>query len=273
MDQVVIFAFETIINNRDANLEKKIQILSSCLEFGMDINHGDSMVLFSALNNNDYDSVCFLKDNGINLRARNDLALINACDIGTINLGEVEKNSEDKLNIIKLLLSDGIDLATHNNKVIKKLCKYNTRFDVITDIVKILVENGFNALARDNLLFIKACEYNDIKLATYLVSIGANLNNPIIFDNKINIDLCKLLLENGYNPNTIYDDSCLLEKLINNIDKCQLLFEYGADITYCHNIINCKYDFLKYILFKPSTKKQLVDLFMVHGLDITNIVQ
>lgn len=38
MDYVIIFAFETIINNADANLEKKIQILSSCLEFGIDIN-------------------------------------------------------------------------------------------------------------------------------------------------------------------------------------------------------------------------------------------
>jgi hypothetical protein len=273
MDHVIIFAFETIINNQHATPEKKIQILSSCIEFGIDINHGDSMLLFSAINNNDYNLVCFLNDNGINLRARNDRAIIDACNIGTITISRVEKDSENKLNIIKLLLSNGIDLHIQNNKAIKKLCKYNTCFDGITDIVKILVEYGFNALARDNLLLKKACEYNDIKLATYLVSIGANLNYPDIFTHKTSIDLCKLLLENGYDPNTIHDKSCLLEKSINNIDKCKLLFEYGTNITYCYNIIGGEYDFLKYISFKPATKKQLIDLFLIHGLDIANIVQ
>lgn len=271
MDQLVIFAFETIIDDKNKKSEEKIQILNLCLEFGVNINHGDSMLLFSAINNNDFEMVYFLKDNGINLRARNDSALINVCDIGNISFNMLEENSENKLKIIKLLVSEGLDVNIRDGKIIVELCKYNTKFAIITDIVKILVEYGMNVLTHDNLLFIKACEYNDISLATYLISIGATFTN-IILNNNTHMDVYKLLLENGYNPNTIHDGSCLLEKSINDIAKCKLLFEYGSDINYCYNIINCKYDFLKKISFRPSTKTQLVDLFMSHGLDITNIV-
>lgn len=49
MDQLVIFAFETIIDDKNKNSEEKIQILNLCLEFGVDINHGTRCYYFLQL--------------------------------------------------------------------------------------------------------------------------------------------------------------------------------------------------------------------------------
>lgn len=272
MDEVILCAFETISTNhvrfnnqRRYTPDQKIKIISTCINFGFDINHNDSEILFSIIKCYECDVLCFLIDNGINLTVKKNEALIIACNDVRSPM------NESKLDIIKLLLSSGIDPSAYNNRVIRKLS-----YGIHANAVKILVENGADPFADDNVLFYDACLGNNLPLIKYLISIGLDFGNLKEVSKYFmcgNFELKRLFLINGYNPNTIHRDMSLLEIALNNddIDQCKLLFEYGADIGYCYNIIEEKYNIFQLCNCSDEKRIQFIDLFMKHGLDIRGL--
>lgn len=278
MDELVLCAFETIVNNKNIPQDKKIRILKECINFGIDINHNNSTVLFSAITCNDVDVLYYLIENGINVTARDNKALINACS--WVIMSPSENSMHNRLEIIKLLISSGANPSAQNNYAITHLPMREEYADTNNIIIKLLVENGADPFARDNILFNNACIYNNLQLVEYLITIGVNCNsltNHNVFCGSGSIELKKLLLDNGYNPNTIYayNQMCLLELSICtfDIDSCKLLFEYGADINHCHNIINERYQgFTTHFSHDHRGRKiQLIDLFLEYGLDISRV--
>jgi ankyrin repeat protein len=286
MEEILLYTFETIINSIYITQEKKIRLLGQCIAFGIDINHNDSMLLFSAITYNDLDVVRFLIDNGINVTARHNQAIIDACDQfniynvrGNGNIQTSPKFQEDhkehRSQIIKLLISSGADASAQNNGAILRLSDEDY---VDINVVKLLVENGANPFICSNALFENVCDMRNIEVCKYLINIGVdctNLPGICVFTGG-DSELKKLLLDSGYNPNTIgsYDKMSLLERAICDldIDTCKLLFDYNADVNSCHNIIDDKYEILKthFVRIRPPEKEaELIDLFMQHGLDIS----
>jgi hypothetical protein len=264
MDELTLYAFETIAGDTCIPQDKKIRVLKQCLELGVDINHNDSAILFSVIFCNNYDVVYFLIDNGINVTARDNKALMDACGDRTM------MKCNDKLKIMKLLLSYGADPNAQNNYAITVLTSQLPKFD----ITKLLIENKMDLFAHNNILFESVCRYGDIEFVKYLINMGVNCANITSFIFYGSTEVKKLLLDNGYNPNTICYDMCLLEHKLcyYDIDSCKLLFEYGADIKYCYNIINKKCDIFRGIrAYGTEVRTQLIDLFAEHGLDITGV--
>lgn len=263
MEELSIYAFETIAVDVCIPQDKKIRVLKQCLELGVDINYNDSAILFSAIFCDNYDVLCFLIDNGINVTARDNLALVDVCGDRTMI------RSENKLKFIKLLISHGADPSAQNNQVIMVLYSQESDFDII----KFLIENGMDQFAHNNRLFVNACIRDNLELVKYLINVGvncANITSNILYGS---IELQKLLLDNDYNPNTIYHNMCLLEHKLRHCDinGCKLLFEYGADPNCCHNIIDKKYNVFRGFISTMETKIQLIELFLEHGLDISGI--
>jgi hypothetical protein len=278
MDELVLCTFETIVDIKHIPQDKKIRILKECINFGVDINYNNSAILFSAISHNDYDIVYFLIDNGINVTAMDNEALIDACC--WISSKYNKNYMENRLKIIKLLISSGANPSAQNNHAIIYLPGRKEYADSNITIVKLLVEHGADPFAADNALFNNACINNNLELVKYLITIGVNCNslrNHNVFCGSGTIELKKLLLDNGYDPNTIYEynQMCLLELsiCIFDIDSCKLLFQYGADIDHCHNIINKRYQALTayFSRYSPEKEIQLTNLFLEHGFDISEV--
>jgi ankyrin repeat protein len=180
-------------------------------------------------------------------------------------------------------------------------------------IIKLLISYGANPFEKTNQLFCRACYYGDISFVKYLIDLGADCNHSEIYPTDISVpmkpicfafepkdnwhhpppklELIKILLDNGANPNEIISGTTiayggisdtqyklsLLENCIFYCDAecCKLLFEYGADINSCYNIIN-----KNYICFKAARLgaqdinilHKIIDIFMEHNLDITEVV-
>lgn len=256
MDLIYEYAFDKLIDDDDQlNTDKKIEMIEEFIRFGFDINKNDSSLLIEAIRNGDQKIVNYLIEKGINI---NNKSLIMACNY-------------NDLELIKILLQLGTFTIDDN---ILCIPHRNTNLNV----VKLLVEFGYNPLETNRLLY---CAYHtgNLPLLEYLISIGADCtidNNKLLcltlsyYGNRLEIQ--KLLLKNGADPNTIDEDGfCLLELAVINrkLDCCKILFEYGADINLCHNIINKNSEKsdrqISDLIFKTQ---EIVDLFMDKGLDI-----
>lgn len=271
MDELVLCAFKSLVGNHiHYTQDKKIKILRKCIELGLDINHDDSAILFSAVMSNEFDVLSFLIDNGINVIARNNYALIYACCVRGPEFGS------DRVDTVKLLILSGIDPGAYDNAVIRELCKRPVGISV--NIIRLLIENGADPFIDNNILFHRACDAKNLLLVTYLIHIGINcadITGLSIFDFSDHMELKKLVLDNGYNPNTTYNNMSPLESSldINSIDSCKLLFEYGADVNCCYNIIEKRYKIFRLHSHDYAKEIQLIDLFMSHGLDISYVFQ
>jgi hypothetical protein len=56
-----------------------------------------------------------------------------------------------------------------------------------------------------------------------------------------------------------------------NFDDCKLLFEYGADINLCHNLINNLFG-LTDTFYQKNGMDQIINLFIEYGLDIRKVI-
>lgn len=269
MDELVLCAFDSLVGNHIYYTpEKKITILQKCIELGADINRDDSAILFSAVMSNEFNVLSFLIDNGINVIARNNYALIYAC---CVRGPEFDKS---RLDIIKLLISSGVDPGAYDNAVIRELCKRSV--DTNVNIIRLLIENGADPFLDNNILFHRACDAKNLLLVTYLISIGVNcadITGLSIFDSNNHMELKKLVLDNGYNPNSVYNNMSPLESSLDvySIDSCKLLFEYGADVNCCYTIIEKRYKIFRLDGHNYAKEIQFIDLFMSHGLDISDV--
>ncbi|AGF84868.1 repeat protein [Moumouvirus goulette] len=111
---------------------------------------------------------------------------------------EVLRYNEDKYNIIKYLIQNGVDIQVRNNEALIHACSESLK------IVKLLVENGANINAKNNEPLDEACSEGKIDIVKYLVEKGANIHAE---NGKALISACfgghlnvvKYLVKNGAN--------------------------------------------------------------------------
>lgn len=259
MSRAHIYAFKSASFDGDIDSEEKIEIMRECILEGVDVNYNNSIALFEAIGYGDAKLVNFLIDSGIDIHAKDDYALRRACENG-------------EFEIVKLLLSVGANMNSTKKPLILQTGHI--------EIIKLLIEHGADPFVNDNKLLLNSID--DLELVKYLISIGVDVikpnNKPIleIFENKGNIEVKRLLLENDADPNAMKQYATgsinLLECTINirDIEGCKLLFEFGADINLCYNLINKNYD---YFSRSYNRTQEFIDLFMDHGLDISGLIK
>lgn len=262
MDAVLLCAFKNIIDDHSYSVDEKINILETCIDNGVDINYDNSQVLIQAILRKNLLVITFLINSGIDIQTNNEI-LIEAC-------------SQTDTQILKILLLAGLDPT--DNFIIKYYSDNMANgMSMELDIIKLLVENGVDPFSHDNALWKIACYFMDYNLATYLISIGVKCNELDhvsmhgVFHRYGNMQIKKLFLENGVNPNVIMPITlCPLEFAIlyEDLDSCKLLLEYGADINLCHNIVNENYQIIgsimsNYLIINSELLDDICDLFPV----------
>lgn len=257
------YAFEMACRDEPRKSGILLEIIKECILAGVDININDSCALVNLIENQGKKSIEIIKlliENGINVQANNNQALKSAC-------------YEDLADVVEILLNSGANIDIGKDSILG--CANNM------DVIKILVEHGADPFYNKNALFLDACENYDLKLITYLIEIGADVNipddNPIcsIFDSKGNPKIKRLLLQNGANPNAKdINGICLLEHRIMylDIESCKILFEFGADANMCDNIINMNYKIIGRKFGTTLSLEPIIELFRDHNLDIRDFL-
>lgn len=270
------FAFDNVLENEKYNDTEQLEILQECIEAG--INPKDyPNILSDAIHQwSSIEIIKFLIDNWANVNGdKNDRPLNYICNIKRTKPNKLAEIKQ--LEITKLLILAGVNI--HIDNPISK-CK-------TLPMIKLLVEHGADPFVSQYDLLLEACRYGDVEIVNYLLEIGAqwppNIDETISniffnydFKNKDKkyhekyIEIIKILLENGASPNVTFDDDdiSLLEISAKNlsIDLCKILLQYGADVNLCTNLINGKIKLKKHNL---EDKQKIVDLFMEHGLDLS----
>lgn len=294
MSYVYEYTISKAIDDDTIDSDMRLKIIDGCIELcpSFDINYKESQALFTAISNGDYPLIKLLIEHGINITARDNQAIIDTCDYG-MNYNIIKilleygadpiaqdnqpiinicgNDDPDIINIIKLLIEYGADPLARNNEAI-------TRAGNIT-IVKFLINLGADPFAQNNKLLCNSCTYNNASMVEFLISIGANcieLNNePIckIFNSNRSIELKKLLLDNGADPNATDIIGNLLEKSIYNLDLagCELLLEYNVNI----NLSNLESRFKNGRYYRVSdmyTMEKIINLFKENNIDISYIL-
>lgn len=295
MSDVYKYAFETIIGH-DINSERKINIIKECIETGIDININESFAIMDATDIGDTKTMQFLIDNGIDVNGYtykpalsvackdNNLPHVQMLLYAGANVNAIDAFGESailqttNIDIIKLLVEHGADPFVNNNRLLMTACE-----KINIPLIDYLVSIGMDLFFDNNKLLFNACHKSDYNIIKYLIDHGADIKNP---DNRAIIEIfnsrgyfrCKkLLLENGADPNFTIDIMHSLEFCIINasIDECKLLFDYGADTNMCINIINQNYSIIpknKKSRGSINRDKELIRMFMEHGLDITEFI-
>lgn len=262
MSRVYTYAFLKAVSDHNLNIESKTEIIKECVEMRslFDINCNNSAGLINAVLNLDYPLVKILLECGIDATAKDNEAIIIA-----------SSHIVYMIDILKLLISYGANPIARNNEPICKATNTNT--------VKFLIDLGADPFAQNNKLFKSACFRHDMSTIKFLFDIGIN---STMFDARViwnifgsdcSIELKKLFLDNGADPDTIYGgNGSFIDIAICscNIDYCKLLLEYGADAKLC----NIKYKHqLNLPCFRNIDRMQkIVDLIMENGVDISHIM-
>jgi len=273
MSRIYSYAFSKAVSDYIVDPITSLSIIKECIDLipSFDINYDQSDALITAIRHKDYQLVKLLVENGINVNIQNDQAIITACLLSTVD-------------ILKLLISYGADPTARNNEPICVASRI--------DIIQILMDSGANPFAQNNRPFCNACRTQNLPLVKFLIEIKANCTEPnnkpicLAFYNYGYIELKKLLLDNGADPNAIIVDDeyhrvdCgekyILDRAICNCDlaSCELLLEYGADIELCQ--IKSKYSMVgpppSNYYYKHEDEQKIINLLKNHGLDIDNSI-
>jgi ankyrin repeat protein len=260
MNPLYLCAFRNIMTDDLFETTEKISVLEECIANGMDINYNHSQILIDALNT-DYEIIKFLIDNNIDIHTNNKI-LIRAC-------------FSNDLKVLDLLFSAGLDPAKSNNYIIKHYFrKYSSGAWIELDTLKLLVEYGVDPCSHNNALLKIACKEKDYDYAEYLFSMGAScceLNSACIselFNSPGNLEIKKLFLDNNMDLH-ISNTGVLLPLeysiLLCDLNSCNMLIAYGADINLCYNIINAQHDIIAnafgFVYADPDEIDQICKLF------------
>lgn len=172
----------------------------------------DDNLLLNAINENNYNIVKFLLDNGEKIDMRDSLTIIKNC-----------KNDK----ILDLLLESGIDLSynENNNIPIIHYYKYNE------DMIKILLKYNIELNKFDTNGYTELAEQQDIKIVKLLIDNGSDLNiinkygrTQLSYQNSY--DIVKFMLDNGANPvlgikyaSKYYDNDIKIKKLLEQYER------------------------------------------------------
>lgn len=263
MSRVYTYAFSKAISDRGLDINTKIEIIKECVESGplFDINCNSSAELIIAIENLDYPLVKILLECGMDVTAQDNRAIIIASN-HVLYLAD----------ILKLLISYGADPIARNNEPICGATNVNT--------VKFLIDLGADPLAQNNKPFCMACYSGKLSHVKFLFEFGVSCIEP---DNApinaavdgSNSDIIRFLLDNGADPN-IGDNEVgnLLEKSVYllDIEICELLLEYGADITLCKLIPDGAIYPKRYMKSSINKINEIIDLFESKNADISHII-
>lgn len=266
MTHLCQYAFSKIMKDLEIDIDSKLQIIKECIETDptFDINYNESYALIVAIGNRHYPLVKFLIENGINVCAQDNKPVIAACTMTTC--------MTSNMDMIKLLILYGADPMAQNNKPI---CVANN-----IDTIKFLIDLGADPFAQNNSPFCEACLYGNLPQIKFLFELGASCiepdNAPVnAAINRSNLETTRFLLDNGADPN-IGDDEIgnLLEKSVYllNIDICELLMEYGADINLCKLIPDKPNYIRKYSKLHTDKMNKIIELFKSKNVDISHIL-
>ncbi len=246
------------------------------LEFGADIHCDEYQILTEAISQtHDYHLIKLLLDNGIDANISNGAGIYYVFSARSYNTEPFVPN----MDILKLLIERGAVPTDHiMNTTICLACNHDH-----LDSIKFLVSLGANPSAQNNMPMCIACANHNLNIVQYLASLGASYtepnNKPIFeaFQRRGGTEIKKLLLESGADPNIIYHyplyatkaNACPLDMSVISADleNCKLLFAYGADVALC-NILPVKHTLFRNIPDEYQ-KSEFVNLFMSHGLDIS----
>lgn len=126
----------------------KVDVIKYQHNIGIDIYYDD--ILRDACFFGSYDVVKYLCENGVDIHAHNNGALVTA----------IERNH---LNIVIYLCENGADINSNNGKALVCACTKGNLF-----IVKYLCENGANVYINDNLPLQMAQKYKKYNVSDYL---------------------------------------------------------------------------------------------------------
>ena len=241
-----------------------------------------------------YDAIKYLIENGANIDNSLENIVYLLC-----------KESHINYDLIKYLIDMGIDLNRGDIPPLFYICQKD---DLDVNLISLLVENGadpsktsndFRAESPITLVLSKPnLNMNVIKI---LISKCRNINNELKLCKKIpnNLDLLKLLISSGVDPNNkTFLDKLLISKDI-TIDAIQLLLDYNAEpsniykefLSVCKLPSNgsnfsdilkllvekgadaniCFFDLLNKMKSKQEVNLELVEYLIDHGADVNQI--
>ncbi len=249
-------------------VENYYSMVKLLLEFGADIHYGENTILLEAIIlTRDHLLVKLLLDNGIDPTTDDNIGI---CAVFFEDPNNSIESFVPNMNILELLVEHGAYPTSCDSHELCLACNYNH-----LDPIKFLVGLGADHLARNNKPMFNACAHHNLSVVQYLANLGASCtepdNQPIwsAFNKSGGTEVKKFLLEAGANPNSIsyWDGTCLLDLAVekNDLEDCELLFAHGADVTLC--VIHTRkklYNFPDEYL-----ERNFIDLFMSHGLDIS----
>jgi ankyrin repeat protein len=101
------------------------------------------------------------------------------------------------------------------------------------DLLELLIANGANVNCKNCLVLRMCCEMGLIEIVKYLISIKARLDGTAFLAaiDKGNIEIAKLLLDNGVYVNYCDSSALVRASLNNDIEMVKLLIEYGININ------------------------------------------
>lgn len=179
----------------------------------------------------------------------------------------------NNMEIIQLLLEYGADpkIPRYNDYLVKAIERKNS------NLVKILLEKGADPTLNNNEALITAVKNNETDIATLLLLHGAKItkiySSPMIFYpiDKENIELIKILLENGADANE--DDGDHFTPIIYSVVAkipvdikltiMKLLLQYGANPSFQTS----PGDNAIYHANRISGKTDIINLLQEYGVD------
>jgi ankyrin repeat protein len=214
---------------------------------------------------------------GVDINRNNSEALLRAVE-------------REDYQLTKYLLENGINVhADKDNAII-----WASDMDNL-EIVQLLVEYGADPHVGNGDTLMGACDNENLLMVKYFLELGVDCaypnNKPIkmVFEFEGNIEIKRLLLENGADPNAMYDGTkypkfkhTILERSAINgdFDSCQLLLAYGADLNLFYQIISEHLNNTEWLVAdvgrgraKREQMQKVVDLFMGYGIDLSVTMQ
>jgi ankyrin repeat protein len=177
-----------------------------------------SQELINAAKNGDLENVKVLLENGADVHAENDDALLWA-------------SSNGHVEVVKLLLENGADPHAKNDAALRWASEYGR-----VEIVKLLLENGANPHAENDEALRGASSNGHTEVVQLLLENGANPhaeNDEALrwASQNGHTEVVKLLLEAGANVHANDDAALRGASYRGQIEVVQLLLDAGADVS------------------------------------------
>ncbi|BCS82696.1 putative ankyrin repeat protein [Cotonvirus japonicus] len=276
------------------------------------INHQNSLgwtALMIACGNTKIPNIKLIKlllENGADTNIQNNIG--NNSVMVTFNYSSKNKrqNYRDNSTIIKLLIDYGANVNLMNNHnstaliMASRYSKFNKNYEIVKLLLKhnadpnIVNKNGGTALT---LSVFRVDIDSNIETVKLLIDNGADLNifiddiNLLYFHLNLtrirkfnNIEVFKLLLKRGCNPNLGDNGRCVLSHSIrylndNSLEIIKLLLEHGADINIRHGFDFDPYGVynlgntplisaIQYYKSNPKIYKKIIKLLLFYGANV-----